>query len=188
MSYHDPDHVRKALLRHLDADRDKPVIEELTRVLVDRYQQIEDALWDMRQNLSLARASGYSLDRIGAIVGEPRRNRPDDVYRLWIAARGLANRSGGTVDEILTILRLVLGEDAQISYADVTDRDAEAYFTAIGYGPVIDIDQVSDILRDVAPAGVQLELTGSEHPPEDTFGFAGGPGAGFGVGHFAGLL
>lgn len=188
MSYHFPDHAAAAVARHLDADRRKAVIEALTRVLCERYQQIEDALWTMREQLSLATSTGYSLDRIGEIVGEPRLGRSDDVYRLWVAARGLANRSGGTVDEILTVLRLVLGEGTTLSYTDIPMRDAEAYFTAAGYGGVIDIAQVGDILRDMAPAGVRLEVTISPVPAAETFSFFGGPGLGFGAGQFAGLL
>lgn len=183
------DALAEALL--LDQDR-KPRIKAFLRVRSERTQHFEDVLWDIYIHRFLDSATGYDLDRFGAIVGEPRLGRSDTRYRLWIKARGRANRSAGRVNDLLEVLRLVLGPDAVIMYEEIPDRDAEVRMTIIA--ATSEMDQVARILRSIIGAGIRLDVTGSPFPPEQTFSFAAdaagnpGPGLGLNLGHFAGIL
>ncbi len=52
---------------------------------------------------------GHQLNKIGGIVGEQRRSREDSAYRAWIKARIAINISDGQADEVMLVVRLVLG-------------------------------------------------------------------------------
>lgn len=185
MTYHYPDHVRESIHQSLDQDK-KTLILRMIRIRAERKQKIEDVLWDIALHTSLETATGFDLDRIGAIVGEARQGRSDERYRLWVRARALLNRSAGRVDDLLKILRLILPAEATIEYQDIPDRDAEAYFTSSGVS-IDSPEQVQAILREAVGAGIQLFFTASETPEGDLFAFAGGTGKGFGDGVFAGI-
>lgn len=49
------------------------------------------------------------LDAIGKLVGQPRDGATDSVYQQYLAARVLANRSGGTPEELIAVANAVLG-------------------------------------------------------------------------------
>lgn len=191
MTFHrtDIDEIAEVLL--LDQDR-KVRIKSLLRVRSDRTQALEDSLWDIYYHMFLDTATGFDLDRFGAIVGEPRLGRADERYRLWIKARGRANRSAGRADDLLEILRLVLGPDAFIDYHDIPDRNAEVVITVVAN--TSELAQIGAILRTVVGAGIRLDLIGSPYSPGETFSFSAnvagdpGPGLGFGDGHFAGIF
>jgi len=182
MSYHYPDHVVAALARRLDQDRGAK-LAALYRALASRYQSIEDALRALRRDQSLDLATGYALDRLGALMGEPRKGRDDERYRSWIRARGIANRTGGTADELLRILGLVI-PTATLVYHDIPARDAEVRISASNTSVAYTAD-VRALAQSVVPAGVSLTMSFSAYPANQTFGFAA-PYVGFGVGHMGG--
>ena len=55
----------------------------------------------------LDNAEGVQLDVLGKLVGEPRKGKEDDLYRVWITVRIRVNRSHGRGLDLLEILRLV---------------------------------------------------------------------------------
>lgn len=79
-------------------------------------QGVESGLWDLFTKRGLDEAEGAQLDGLGSIVGEPRRGRADDVYRRFIGVRILVNRSNGRIEELNTIVRAMLGEDASFFF------------------------------------------------------------------------
>jgi hypothetical protein len=184
--YHYPDHVRAALLRLLAQDQTKEKIRRLVQIPTSRIQVLEDGIWDVWEGLDLDTAEGEFLERIGNIVGESRQGRPDDIYRLWIRARGRANRSAGTVPDMLGILQLILPENTDVEYIDVPPefRNASAQFMV--YGEVDYPDQVRAILQAVVPAGVQLDVGYVTFPIEEAFTYDTGPA--YDVGLYAGVL
>lgn len=54
-------------------------------------------------------ASGKALDEIGEKVNERRIGKPDNLYRLFIKARIIANSSLGRVNELQDALELITG-------------------------------------------------------------------------------
>ena len=184
--YHYPDHVVAALRTMLAQDRGRERLEALTALIVQRIQYLEDVVWQIRENANLDTATGFDLDRLGGIVGELRQGRGDELYRLWIRARAAVNRSSGTPDEMLTILRLVLPSTAGISYQNIPDRNAEAYFVLSDVGAT-DLTQVKRILEEAVGAGILLNLILAVDPSE-AFSFQGGPGLGFNQGKFSNVL
>src|ERR1700759_2482433 len=86
----------------------KPRFLALQASFSKQVQALEDALWQLYLNSMLPGATGVLLDQLGGLVLQPRENRSDDVYRLWIRAKALVLRSSGRPEELLTIARLVL--------------------------------------------------------------------------------
>ena len=52
---------------------------------------------------------GVQLDRIGRLVGQPRSGADDESYRYYLRARIAANRSNGTVDDLIRVFKAKLG-------------------------------------------------------------------------------
>lgn len=98
-------HAVDAVARLLSQYRDKPRIAGLVSALAGRGQAVENALWSILAQLALATAADSWLDRLGAIVGEPRDGRVDSVYRASIRARIYANASNGRVEDLIEMFQ-----------------------------------------------------------------------------------
>jgi hypothetical protein len=118
-------------------------------------------------------AVGAQLDNLGEIVGQPREGRTDDVYRLWLQARILVNRSTGKADDTLTLLALIAGD----SDFDLIEYPPAAY-AVYAFDLGVDEQAVFDLVKLVKPAGVRMILVYSESPAEDLFRYDT-PGKGY---------
>lgn len=162
-------------------------VQGLVKSIAELFQPIEDTTIDLITQRTIANATGVHLDRWGAVVGEPRSGASDLVFRRFVNARILTNRSRGTAPEIARIVALLTGStDVRILESDllpmafsvtyvISDRNTEATRTRIR--------------RQVAQAkaaGVNGHWVAEA--PAGYFGFSGDPQArGFGVGRWASL-
>lgn len=88
-------------------------IQALIRIVFgEPCQELIDVLlgqlltaWD------LINATGETLNQIGRLVGQPRMALVDDDYRRYIAARIVANKSTGRIEDLVLITKLVLDEE-----------------------------------------------------------------------------
>lgn len=110
--------------------------------------QVEEALFQVRNGFFLATAVGAQLDTLGKIYREPRRGRTDAVYRDAIRLRA-ATAISGTPDEIIMFLKnFVAGTPEDIEYhpeypGKYVVTTSNGAFTA---GNALDV---------ISPAGVQ---------------------------------
>lgn len=100
-------HVELALGRLLEQDKGKPNLVALLSAFVRPMQTLEDEADKVETLRGLDDAAGVWLDRLGAVVGQPRNAFDDEDYRLHIRARLLVNRSSGTPEELLAIVRML---------------------------------------------------------------------------------
>ena len=107
----------------LEQYKNKPNINGLLTAIIDPLQDIENKLYEIYRNYSLAEASSYYLDRIGAIIGESRDYREDHEYKLAILVRIISNNGGATPEEIILVLRSIYSIDS-IHYSE----SGSAYF------------------------------------------------------------
>lgn len=84
----------------------------IIRAFMVPLQRAEDALASMLVNRSVDTAVGAQLDLVGKIVGQARAGLDDDTYRRYIRARIRANKSNGTIEDLIIVTRLVVGDDA----------------------------------------------------------------------------
>ncbi len=102
------DHVKRAQDRLIYRFR-KPDILKLVASYASEVQTLEDAVTALRAMRVLSTSTGVYLDVLGAIVGQPRQGRVDAHYRLWIAARAMANRSSGKTEQLIAIVKKLVG-------------------------------------------------------------------------------
>lgn len=193
-------HVEDGEARLIEAFKNKPLVKAVLRVSLLRVQHFEDVLWSIYTGVWLPNAIGVQLDNLGAIVGEPRKGRDDDLYRLWVKARILANRSNGKQQELLAVLRLLIGAGPTVTYTPDPPAGFEIAIAGMsGSGAVA--RTVRDILTQMKAAGVRMRLrytdgeaTAFKFAPNSTpdtldtvhgFGDSITPTTG---GHFAGVI
>lgn len=92
-------------------DANENNIRKLLRVWLSGVQGLEYALQQLYTERNIDNAIGAQLDVLGVIVGQPRNGLIDDTYRRHIRARISANRSKGTLKDLLTVADLVVFDD-----------------------------------------------------------------------------
>ena len=159
-----------------------PNIGALLDGLNEQIQDLEDGLYGTILGRALPWAVGAQLDRLGAVVGQPRSvSGPDatdeDAYRALIYARVYINTSDGTPEVVYNLMRAIGATAAVI-------REPGNYSLSVQFTGTILLDDAalrSAIVQATPP--VSLQLTEFQDGP---FGFVGTPGAlGFGVGKLA---
>ena len=97
------------MLARLAEEFRKPRIMSILRGEAAQYQAIEDAYWQILTEFGVDTAVGWALDVLGRIVGEPRQGALDNDYRLRVRARIRVNRSDGTIEDVIEVVRLLIG-------------------------------------------------------------------------------
>lgn len=160
-------HVDDALARFQQTLKDQPNLAAFLTAVVAPVQDIEDAMQQLLTERSIDTAVGAQLDDIGAIVGQPRNGLADDVYRRYVRARIMTNRSRGIVEDILQVARLVL-DDPNVTLTLRTWGYAGFNLTL---GAVETADDLAAIVlafvKDASSAGVRVTLSYSETDPTD---------------------
>lgn len=95
------------------------------RVLLSPYQPLLHAALACLTERNINTARGVHLDAIGKLVGRPRNGETDDeVYRRYCRAQISANKSDGTIEDILKVARLVIDDPAASIQLDNVGRAA----------------------------------------------------------------
>ena len=175
------DHVKAALARLPEQFKRKPKLRALIEALAKPAQAIEDAGQQLLGH-SVDTAVGVYLDAIGKIVGQPRNGLTDeDLYRRYVRARIMTNRSRGTVDDLIRVARLVVHDTAaRVRIRPFRVASLVAAIDDAAVSPAV-ADILIDFLRSAASAGVRVVLSTSPAAPAATFCFSNGPGRGFGA-------
>lgn len=114
---HNPNHVLDGLEALIYSLR-KLKLQGLAQSYLEEIQELEDALYAQYIGTMIRDAQGVALDRLGALVTQPRENRTDAVYRNWILARALVLRSSGRGNELIAIARMVLPTDVRVQIVE----------------------------------------------------------------------
>lgn len=151
---YDSEIVEQAKSRLLYQYQKKPRMERFLSALMRPLQEVRKASWDVFTLTNVETAEGDALDTLGDIVGEPRRDRLDDVYRRWIRARIRANRSDGKASDLYAVLGLLYPEYA----ARITDRFPNAVDLEL-LGAIDDLaGDINRLVQDARAAGHQIEF------------------------------
>lgn len=144
----------------------KPRLEAFLCTLGDQATDLELAYWDLFTKRTIDTAEGDQLDGIGRIVGEPRKDRTDDVYRIFLRVRILVNRSDGRPDDLYAIMLQAFGEDAVVS---ITEHYPAALQVTLGED-IGDVEPGDFIiyLRQAKGGGIRLDFVYTVEPLADT--------------------
>lgn len=183
-AYHVPDVVEKALLDDLRQFRNSINMRNVTVVLLQKVQELEDVVYSLNVDRRLDTASGVHLDVYGKLVGEERRGLSDAEYRKFIKARIQTNLSEGEIDRILFILETITGADS-VEYFPGYPASFIVQF-AVDSVPLNNTlaDRISVQITEATGAGIGAQVV--EYKTVGAFGFDGDDEAlGFGEGVWA---
>jgi len=94
--------------------KDSPKLIRLVRALVTPLEKAARNIQVLHHGRYIKNAKGQRLDILGRIVGQPREHMSDADYRAWIQVGIRLNISSGTPEDVLGILRILLGAKAQV--------------------------------------------------------------------------
>ncbi len=172
------DHVTLGQGRLLEVLQ-RPNMKALLGVYLTQIQELENVLFGVFVDFVIDDATGEQLDLIGRIVGQSRNGRVDDVYRTWLKARILVNRSSGTLPELIAIVRLLVGTEAS-GFHVLPVYPKAIVVTIDGLLTVTEPAQLHAILLDARAGSERLDLVtdSSDGDPFAFLGYAGGDGFG----------
>lgn len=119
--------------------------EAFVEIFVKPFNEIELAYQELLLNRSVDSAVGAQLDILGKLVGQLRGGLGDTDYRRFIRARIFANKSNGTHEVLLRVVRLVLNNPAA-TIESLSQRGA----VAIRINGVITSNGVAGIVLEFA--------------------------------------
>jgi hypothetical protein len=182
---HDFDTAQEAIDRLIQQYK-QPNLEALVGVLAYPCQDLEDALNQLYDSQWLNTSTGQQLDNLGALVGRPRNGLTDDIYRLFLQAQILVNKSSGGPEEIYSVFSLIVpaGTTLALQYY----APASFTLTLTGAIPANTVTVFTQILSALRGAGINGQLVYSLAAPSATFTFDGASGQGFDQGGFAGAV
>ncbi len=147
-------HANKAESRLIDRFK-RPAYRAIARAVSEEIQTAENMLWQVLLSRYIDNAEGVSLDYLGNRVGEPRQNQNDPNYRVRIRARILINRSRGSAEDLLAIVR-VLGASAYVW--NTGDASMHVEVLTLPSNPEV-AAQIGGLLGEATSAGVGLHVT-----------------------------
>jgi hypothetical protein len=104
-----PSHYEAAITRLASQFKTKPRIQALVEDFIRPLDLLEDEIFRVLNFRWIDTATGQQLDGLGRIVGETRKGRNDQRYRLALRIRIAINVSKGTPEEVISIFSLVTG-------------------------------------------------------------------------------
>lgn len=149
------DHVAAGLARLPEQFRKTNIIALLT-IFLQRYNDLETAYQALLNFRQLGTAFGVQLDAIGKLVGQLRNGLSDADYTRYIRARIAVNNSDGTIEDLITVARLVLN-DALTNVQIIVVGPAAVIVRVTGNTVSSTVATIMiDMLRGAHAAGVRL--------------------------------
>jgi hypothetical protein len=127
---------------------ESPKLRALVQAIVSTLADLESTADDLKTKRWIDTAEGKQLDGCGAIVGEPRKGRTDDLYRLGIKYRIFANTSRGTPSDLIKGLRF-LTDPTDCQYLEF--KPAGAMLFTDGYAVS---QSIQTEIQGISPAGI----------------------------------
>ncbi len=175
-------HIQEALDHLVAQFQGKPKLAAMISAYITQVQDLETVWFELLEERWLENAEGVQIDGFGQIVGEAREGRTDLAYKTAIRARMVLNRSQGTTEDIIELIRGIAG--------DVLVRVTDYYpagFVAQVMTPIdpdyVDISKIGVFVRSGRPAGVDAIVI---FGVEGSFRFDAGPG--YDIGKWAGAI
>lgn len=172
-------HLDELLARMPQQMRDDTSAVALVTALMGPFQELEDAAIAVLTQRTLDVAVGAQLDVIGALVGRRRGGLADEIYRRYIRAQILANRSRGIREDLIAVaLTTLYGLGAQVVISSAATCEVLVSIPNIA----VDDESATALLefeRLAVAAGIRVVVETLVADPDDTFTLDGPAGLGF---------
>lgn len=176
-------HTARALSRLVEQFKHQQPIIDWLEAVAGSCQPLEEAYQQLLLLRRIDTGEGEQLNVIGRIVGQPREGRDDAAYKPILRARVAANKSEGTIEDIVNICKLAVDSpDTHVIARSEPIASANVEVSSIAIDDDI-ADALIVLLRGAVKAGVRLLLVTSSFPIGETFRYDVGPG--YDVGHYA---
>ena len=162
-------HAAESVARLLSQFKGKTKIKGVVSAQAAQSQEEETAFFELLEERDLANAIGVQLDGIGEIVGEDRKGKTDTLYRIYLYARILVNKSSGTAPQINEIANLLIDAANNRVYSEMYPA---AFKIVVDDVFPTDVDAIAEILGDARGGGIRGFLEYTEVDDDDTFTFA----------------
>lgn len=140
------DYDRITLNLILDQYKDSPRLQGIVRAANAQAENLEQALFELRDSYWIDSAEGTQLDTIGRILREERQGRADAEYRQALRAKG-AQTFSAEPEAIISILKALFG-------ATYAEYSPEWSHTPAQYHVRTDATITEEQLQTISPAGV----------------------------------
>jgi hypothetical protein len=166
---HVTDHEARGMALLSEQFKHKSAITALLKSWCAEVQALEDEVYELQAQRTLASASGVGLDVIGALVGQPREGRTDAQYKLWIAGRILVNKSRGKAPQLIAIARKLC--NGPVRFKDYYP----AGFMIFSEAPIAGSDgvEIAKLLKIAKAAGVSMQFHWFDSPTAFRFSTTG---------------
>ena len=152
------EHAAEAVSHLIEFFRNGPRNQAVLQAVMAQVQEVENALWYVKNGFDVNTAVGEQLSFIGKRVGEGRQDRTDDEYRAAIRVRILVNMSEGTLEELLAICK---GINPTGTFAARELYPAALAIEADSFG-AMGLQAAYVLLRAAKTAGVRLDVTSGD--------------------------
>ena len=181
---YNPDHATEAVGLLLEQFKEATNLQNLLLSYITQVQDLEDKTYPLLAVRDVNVATGDRLDGLGEIVGEERKGRSDEIYRVYILVRLAVNKSNGTAAELINILQLISRQATPDIWYDEY-QPKTAYIRARNWAPSDPPSLIAGLLRQAKPAGTNLVFIYAEDA-DDTNLFTWDIGPGLDQGKLAG--
>jgi len=110
-------HFGEALIALVPPFWGKPRVAALLRSYINRVQEFEDACFEVLGAFDVNTCDEIRLKVLAKIVGQSNLGWDLETFRAVVRARIATNRSHGTEDDLIKVLRLITGTTAEITVA-----------------------------------------------------------------------
>lgn len=157
------DHVERGLERITFALQ-KENFETYVRIFLEVFQEFEIDILNFAKQKDVYTAEGYWLDRIGDAVGEPRKGREDEPYRIAILFRIAVNNSDGTPKVITRLVKQFTTAD----HIHLSERYPAFGHIYVG-GGVNHTEELVKLLEEIKAAGTSWIIQSDKNQDSHTF-------------------
>lgn len=145
------DYVDDGKSKLLSQYQDSYRLNAFLEALLNRVQELEDAIYDVYINSPLSKMYGNQLDRVGLSYGILRNGMNDVNFRLRIITQIQLNLSSGTPEAIIASTKLLCSAN-EIKYSEVYPAGVSLYIQSSFFNNAM-LDQIQGFLM----AGVELK-------------------------------
>lgn len=138
-------------------------IGKLFTLPADQMEELKSVFTDILNSRDIDQITGAGLDRIGVNLRQSRGNLNDDLYRVLLKTKTVANLSKGDINTILQVMAIIFTTD--ITNVGLTPQYPAALFgtvmmDSINPSLLTSFESVVNFLREVTASGVDLNIAG----------------------------